>query len=80
MEAIDGSEGFDFSGTYLEISNTHIKYMLDDGRIADVNFIVECEKTAIEIMFDPETTYPKEFQQQGWQAILDSFKNYIEKL
>lgn len=30
------------------------------------------------ISFDPETIYPIEQQQAGWQAILDNFARYVE--
>ena len=29
--------------------------------------------------FEAETENPIEFQQQGWQAILDNFKKYVEQ-
>lgn len=30
--------------------------------------------------FDPETENSEELQQQGWQAILNNFKKYVESL
>ena len=35
--------------------------------------------TKVVEIFDAESTHPVEFQQAGWQAIMDSFKRYAEK-
>jgi uncharacterized protein YndB with AHSA1/START domain len=35
-------------------------------------------QTRLTITFDAETINPIELQQQGWQAILDRFKGYVE--
>jgi hypothetical protein len=29
--------------------------------------------------FEPETQNPEALQQQGWQAILNNFKSYLEQ-
>ena len=34
--------------------------------------------TKLVVKFDAETLHPVDFQRSGWQAILDSFKNYTE--
>ncbi|QNJ98743.1 SRPBCC family protein [Constantimarinum furrinae] len=80
MEAKDGSMGFDFSGIYSEVkAPERLKYKLDDGRKVSVNF--EATKAGVRITetFDPETVNPIELQRDGWQAILDNFKAYIEQ-
>lgn len=80
MEAKDGSMGFDFGGIYTEVvENQKIAYTLGDGRKVEVYF----EETApgvIQVIekFDPESENPVEFQKQGWQAILNHFKEYVE--
>lgn len=80
MEAKDGSFGFDFGGVYDEvISNERIAYTMGDGRQAVNDFISEGDQTRIVIVFDAENENPLEFQQAGWQAILDSFKKYTEE-
>lgn len=80
MEAKDGSAGFDFEGVYDKvIKNELIAYSLADGRKVEVVFASNNTKTYITIMFDPEKTNPLDMQQAGWQAILDNFKNYVEK-
>ncbi len=80
MEAKDGSFGFDFGFVYDEIIDCQkIAYTMDDGRKADVNFEpLASDKVLLSIIFDPETENSPELQQQGWQAILDSFKKYAE--
>ncbi len=81
MEAKDGSMGFDFSGTYDEIWFHHqIKYTMDDGRKVEVIFSFLGDATQIEETFEPENENPVEMQQEGWQAILDNFKKYVEAL
>lgn len=79
MEAKDGSMGFDFAGTYTKVvPNELIEYRMDDGREAAVRFSKEPEGTRIRVDFDPESENPPEMQQQGWQAILDSFGRHVE--
>ncbi len=79
MEAKDGSFGFDFWGVYDEIiPQEKIRYTIGDGRKAEVRFTERNEDTAVEIDFEPEKTNPEDMQQQGWQAILNHFKEYAE--
>ncbi|MGQ4659962.1 SRPBCC domain-containing protein [Lysobacter sp. F6437] len=42
-----------------------------------VHFDEEPEGTRVRVAFDPESENPVEMQQQGWQAILDSFGRYV---
>ena len=79
MESRDGRQGFDFSGTYDEIKpNQRIHYTLDDGRRVLTTFREKDGKTDIVSVFEAENTFPEEVQKDGWQAILDAFKNYVE--
>lgn len=79
MEAKDGSMGFDFGGTYDEVVvNEFASYTMDDGRKVTIRFTATEDGTAIVENFDPEDMNPVEFQQAGWQAILNSFKTYTE--
>ncbi len=81
MEAKDGSDGFDFAGVYLKVEkNSRIEYRLDDGREVQVLFIPKDETTTIMETFAAEQTHSTEEQRMGWQAILDNFKDYVEKL
>lgn len=78
MEAKDGSFGFDFDAIYTEINwGENFTYAFD-GRFATVTFKEQDSATAIIVTFDPETTNPIEMQKEGWQAILNNFKNYTE--
>jgi uncharacterized protein YndB with AHSA1/START domain len=79
MEARDGSMGFDFKGTYDEvIYHRLIAYTMEDGRKVEVSFVGDGDSTVVEEIFDPELENSRELQQQGWQAILNSFKHYAE--
>ena len=79
MEAKDGSLGFDFQGVYNIISlNKYIEYTIEDGRKVKITFEEVDGKTFITENFEAETTNSLEVQQGGWQAILDSFKRYVE--
>jgi uncharacterized protein YndB with AHSA1/START domain len=79
MEAKDQSMGFDFGGQYTTVKNNElIEYTMDDGRKVKVAFTSDGNETNITETFDAETQNPIEMQKGGWQAILDSFKNYAE--
>ena len=80
MEAKDGSAGFDFEGAYTEIiTHKRIEYALADGRAVQISFASKGEQTIVTETFEAEQTNSVELQQGGWQAILDNFKNYVEK-
>jgi len=81
MESKDGSQGFDFSGTYTNVvPHKLIAYTMDDAdhRSAEVTFEEGHHATKVTVSFEPETQNPHEMQRHGWQAILDSFKKYVE--
>lgn len=79
MAAKDGSMSFDFGGEYTLIEkNKAIDYVLEDGRKVEISFTETPDGIELIQKFDPETQNPENFQQQGWQAILDNFKNYAE--
>jgi uncharacterized protein YndB with AHSA1/START domain len=80
MEARNGSTGFDFSGQYSKVEqNKLIEYILDDGRKVQILFESEGNKTKVIETFEAEQFHPVEMQRAGWQAILDNFKDYVEK-
>lgn len=79
MEARDGSMGFDFGGKYDKIeANKTIRYTLDDGRKVETHFNEANAKTTVETTFEAEDENSVELQRNGWQGILDSFKNHLE--
>lgn len=77
MEAKDGSEGFDFAGTYTRIvPGRLIEYAFGD-RTARVEFDPVGDAVRVRVTFDAETTHPVEQQRAGWQAILDNFARHV---
>ncbi|MBK8505035.1 MAG: SRPBCC domain-containing protein [Saprospiraceae bacterium] len=79
MAAKDGSFSFDFEGVYTHVkSHEIIEYDLSDGRHVAVHFSKLNNEIEIVQTFDPETQNPMEMQQQGWQSILENFRNYVE--
>jgi uncharacterized protein YndB with AHSA1/START domain len=78
MEAKDGSYGFDFDAIYTEINIGENFTYTFGGRFATVVLTAKDQATTITVTFDPETTNPIEMQKEGWQAILNNFKNYTE--
>ena len=79
MEAKDGSFGFDFAGTYDDVTpNKCLAYTIGDGRAVEVLFDAEGNSTKITSTFEAENQNPVEMQRGGWQAILDNFKKYAE--
>jgi uncharacterized protein YndB with AHSA1/START domain len=80
MEAKDGSAGFDFEGTYDEVeTNKCIAFSMSDGRKVTINFEGVSKGTRVTITFEAEKTNTIEMQRQGWQAILNNFKRYVEE-
>jgi uncharacterized protein YndB with AHSA1/START domain len=79
MEARDGSVGFDFEGTYETIiKHALIVYLMADGRKVKIIFSGNGSETKIIETFEAENVYSFEQQRDGWQAILNNFKNYTE--
>ncbi|MBK8141308.1 MAG: SRPBCC domain-containing protein [Chitinophagaceae bacterium] len=81
MAAKDGSFSFDFGGTYTAIDpKKKISYIMDDGRVADVLFEQNDSSVNITEIFQAENIHSLDMQEAGWQAILNNFKKYTEKL
>ncbi len=80
MEAKDGSFGFEFGGVYDEVKqNSFISYTMDDSRTAEIIFKSIGSATEVVETFEAESENPVEMQKDGWQAILNNFKAYVEK-
>ncbi len=78
MEAKDGSMGFDFAGVYTKIiPNKLIEYAFGE-RQAQIDFEDGGDGTLVRVSFDAESTHSTEQQTQGWQAILNNFKQHVE--
>ena len=79
MACKDGEMQFDFEGVYDDIiPEKKIAYTLADARQVAVIFKKEIRKTKVIETFDAENTHTVEVQRNGWQAILDNFKKYVE--
>lgn len=81
MAAKDGSMSFDFEGEYTLVENFKtINYIMADGRKVEVTFAEPASGVEVIESFDPETVNPEEMQRDGWQAILNNFKKYVEDI
>ncbi len=79
MASTDGTMRFDFEGVYTNVVNPSlIEYEMADGRKVKIVFEKDAEGIKVIESFDPETVNPEEMQKNGWQAILDNFKKYVE--
>ncbi len=78
MEAKDGSMGFDYSGVYKDIEPLKkIEKRLDDGRAFTIQNSAQNGTTTVTETFEPDENNI-DLQMQGWQAILNNFKAYVE--
>ena len=81
MEAKDGSMGFDFSGTYSNVTPLElIEYNLGNREVQVRFEAVSSEQTRIIEVFDIEDENSSELQRSGWQAILENYKKQVESL
>lgn len=83
MSAKDKSNSFDFTGTYTHVvTDKMLEYTIDDGRKVAVAFQsdIDGQKTNIVETFEMESINSEELQRAGWQAILDNFKKYVERV
>ena len=79
MESKDGKFGFDFWGIYDAVEPYHLlASTLGDERKVTVVFEAIDNGTKITETFEAESENSIELQREGWQAILDSFRNYIK--
>lgn len=79
MFAKDESASFYFEGVYTKVQEPELlEYTMTDDRKVKIIFAEVDGGVKITETFDPESENPLEFQQSGWQAFLDNFKNYVE--
>ena len=78
MEAKDGSQGFDFAGTYTRIVPYAVIEYAFGERKARVDFVDGGDSVTVTVAFDSDGEYPEDMQRAGWQAILDNFKRHVE--
>ncbi|MFN7099382.1 MAG: SRPBCC family protein [Flavobacterium sp.] len=80
MASKDDTMRFDFEGVYTAVLDfSVIEYEITDGRKVKITFEQYAASTKVTESFDPETENSEELQEQGWQAILDNFKKYVEE-
>ena len=79
MEAKDGSMGFDFGGEFTAVETyKEIEYVLEDKRKVTTVFTDTGQGVTVAQTFDAEDENSAEQQKQGWQSILNNFKQYVE--
>ena len=79
MSAKDGSTTFDFTGAYTEVIPFQtLSYTITGGRTVTVTFKEEGGSVTIVETFEMEDINPEEMQRNGWQSILNNFKEYVE--
>ncbi|MDI6032038.1 SRPBCC family protein [Flavobacterium sp. LB2P84] len=79
MASTDGTMRFDFEGIYTNVVDSSlIEYEMADGRKVKIVFEKDAKGIKVIESFDPETENSEEMQKNGWQAILDNFKKYVE--
>ena len=80
METKDGKTGFDHAGKYNKIVNhALIEYTVDDGRKSIIKFTSNNNSTTVTETFEPDANTPIDMQKEFCQAVLNNFKNYVEK-
>lgn len=81
MAAKDGSNSFDFNGTYTTVDlNKLVEYEMEGGRKVSIVFeSIDQKSTKVIQTFETENEHPEEKQREGWQAIMDNFKKYCEE-
>jgi uncharacterized protein YndB with AHSA1/START domain len=80
MSSKDNSSKFNFTGVYTEvIPFEKIAYTMDDGRKVETKFVAKGNLVEVVETFEMENENSEEKQREGWQAILNNFKNYVER-
>lgn len=78
MTKKDGSDRFNYGGEYDMVkTNEFISYTLDDNRKTAITF-TEGNPVKISETFQPVNTIPIDLQKEFTQAVLNSFKKYVE--
>lgn len=78
MEAKDGSFGFDFEGVYTAVEpGKRLAYDLGERKV-EVEFTEQDGGAHVRVSFDPDGAHSVEMQREGWQAILNNFKRFVE--
>lgn len=79
MEKKDGSEGFNYKGSYtLVIPFDRIELLQVNGRKSTVHFTEQDGDTTVIEQFEPEENTELRLQQEFCQSVLDKFKAFAE--
>lgn len=79
MAAKDDSASFEFTGIYDSVEeHALLEYTMSDGRHVKTEFKDAPDGVLITQTFNPEAENTEEKQREGWQAILENFKKYVE--
>lgn len=79
MEKKDGSEGFNYKGSYtLVIPFDRIELLQVNGRKSTVHFTEQDGDTTVIEQFEPEENTELRLQQEFCQCVLDKFKAFAE--
>lgn len=57
-----------------------IVYTIGDERVVEVGFEKRAEGIHVTEIFEVEDQNPIDMQREGWQSILNRFKQYTEKI
>lgn len=74
-----GEHSFDFKGSYTELDRPNrLAYVIDDGRKSEIVFSDAGNgNTLVTWSFEPENTFPKDMQRDGWAAQLANLETYL---
>ncbi|MEW5251779.1 SRPBCC domain-containing protein [Microbulbifer sp. 2201CG32-9] len=79
MEARDSSDGFGFEAIYGQVQPHEVlELVMADGRRFRTIFEPAGSGTKVTTVFDAEAQNSIDVQRNGWQAILDNFRAYVE--
>lgn len=79
MESRDGAMGFDYEGTFVAVEpHRRLHLALGPDREVIVEFEPNAAGTEVRQSFTPEGEFPVEYQQAGWQAIMDNYRVHVE--
>ncbi len=79
MAAKDKSASFNFNGVYTNVKAYElIEYDIEGGRHVKIQFTKQPNGIKITETFDIEYSNSIDLQKDGWQAILENYKKYIE--
>lgn len=76
-----GEHSFDLTGEYTEVDRPErLAYTIDDGRKVVVDFHDTGDgKTHVMWAFEPEGTFPREQQREGWSSHLANLEKYLTR-